>query len=182
VPFVVDNENALLAHRDSILGLLPGTSLRAPQIFSPDSKAALSTELDTEHMPQVNRVAPFRPSRPAVVIDLVGDLDATLAAILAETLDRLEDPEVVISCKRLAFADETGLGAVTRALDAARRRGCNVVVSASARKLRVSFAAARIAFTASGDTQPPARRRSIIIAHNSSAASKTKLRRLPQIA
>ena len=85
--------------------------------------------------------------RVTVAIDLIGDLDATLGAMFSETLTRLVDDgttDVALMLKHIALSSEDGVAALGAALARARARGCSVAVDPGSRRMKATFAAARL--------------------------------------
>ncbi|GAC1301692.1 MAG: hypothetical protein NVSMB19_10120 [Vulcanimicrobiaceae bacterium] len=100
------------------------------------------------------------------MVDLIGDLDATLGTIAADTLDRIAggaERSVYLSTKRVRLTTRDGLARLDAALAAARARGCAVAVEAGNRKMRTAFACAGIVCDAGPER--PASRRHVMIAH-----------------
>ncbi len=79
------------------------------------------------------RVAPAPlTERRVVAIELVGDLDAELAAILAETIDSLTrqgECKIAIGFKRISDLDREGLMSVARAIAQRRLEGWPISAS-----------------------------------------------------
>jgi hypothetical protein len=116
--------------------------------------------------------------RVAVSIDLIGDLDATLAATFSETLARLVSDEGVVdafvSTKHLATSLPDGMSGVGAAIDAARAAGCRVVVDPGSRRMKAAFAAARMDLAAGATAFPSRRGRHLMLARH---ATRETLRR-----
>ncbi|MGH7728215.1 MAG: hypothetical protein ACREM2_05440 [Vulcanimicrobiaceae bacterium] len=89
------------------------------------------------------------PERPAVVIDLIGDLDATLGSLVAETLAvsraATVGSEIVLAVRYIVGLERDGLAQIARGLAAARARGADISVYVSQRRFRLAFRLAGIA-------------------------------------
>jgi hypothetical protein len=117
-------------------------------------------------------LAPKAPSRTAVFVDLIGDLDATLGDLFAETLARLRErgtTDVFLTTKHVNGSSRSGLAAVDAALVAARASGCSVAVDPGNRRMRSAFASARIQCAAERLATRPARARHLMIARHAPA-------------
>ena len=104
--------------------------------------------------------------RSAIVVDLIGDLDSTLGAISAETLDGFaarNSADIFISTKHVALTTRDGLARLEAAVVRARARGCSVALEPGNRKMRAAFAFARIACEAA--PHRPDSRRHLMLAH-----------------
>lgn len=111
-------------------------------------------------MVSIDTIAPaFAASASAasVVVDLIGDLDATLGALLSETLVDLTGNGtrgVLLTTKHVTTVSSEGIAALDAALRSARASGLEVALYASSRKLRTAFAEARIVFSTENVTPP----------------------------
>ena len=89
----------------------------------------------------------------ALVVELIGDLDAALVRSLAEVLDRLEgagrDP-IVVRLKHLSTVRPTGIAALGAALAERRLRGCNVSATAESGRITAMLRAAGVPLVARG--------------------------------
>jgi anti-anti-sigma regulatory factor len=77
--------------------------------------------------------------RIAVYVDLIGDLDATLGDIFAETLARFTAngaTDVFLTTRHVNGSSEGGLAAIDAALRAARSGGCSVSIDPGNRRMR----------------------------------------------
>ena len=113
------------------------------------------------------RATAFVADRQTVAIDLIGDLDATLGAVLAETLERIADAGtgyVTISTRHIAYSTRDGLARLDAAVVRARAGGCAISIDAGNRRMRTAFAFARIACERIA-SNPPSRRH-VMIAHH----------------
>jgi anti-anti-sigma regulatory factor len=109
--------------------------------------------------------------RRTVTIDLIGDLDARLGKILAETLADLArsgDCDVRISFKRVAVVQGDGLAGAARAIAQTQLAGCPIAVCGVPRNrgLRAALNSSRIALD-EGDFGSVAQGRHIMIAGHS---------------
>jgi anti-anti-sigma regulatory factor len=116
-----------------------------------------------------------------VVIDLIGDLDATLGEILAGTLEHqasLGAVDLVVNCKHLSDASPDGIAALSRAIGIMRLRGYPVYLLAGSRKLRLAFKAAQIACPQIDILPATMSRRHVMIArHGAEAAAPPPVKR-----
>jgi anti-anti-sigma regulatory factor len=120
-------------------------------------------------------------ARPAAVrsvfVDLIGDLDATLGSLFADTLTHLAGngtTDVHVTTRHIAVSTSDGLAAVDAALIQARKRGCSVAVDPGSRRMRAAFSAASIATLPDAATPAPERGRHLMIARH---APPPKLRK-----
>ena len=108
-----------------------------------------------------------QPTRPAVVVDLIGDLDAVMGSLLAEMLDKLGGDggrDIFISTKHVVRSNSDGLATLEAARAAMRSSGCAVALHAGSRKMRTALAVARIGCE---DRVPrPRGVRALMIAHH----------------
>lgn len=119
-----------------------------------------------------NAIAPS-PIDPGffVVIDLLGDLDSTLAEILAGTLEvqaSLGGGDLVVNCKHLSDASPEGIASLARALESVIRRGYPIFLIPGSRKLRLAFKAANVVCPQIDILPARMRRRHVMIAHHGS--------------
>ena len=113
----------------------------------------------------------------AVVIDLIGDLDATLGGIFSDTLSGLVaegTTDVVLMTKHVALSSEEGIIAIDVALGDARARGCSIVVEPGSRKMKAAFAAARVPVER-GERVPRKSGRHLMIARHASQPKPSPL-------
>jgi anti-anti-sigma regulatory factor len=85
--------------------------------------------------------------RVSVFVDLIGDLDATLANLFADTLDHLTErgtTDVFLNTKHVSLSSTDGLAALEAALTVARAKGCSVAIDPGNRRMRSAFATAHI--------------------------------------
>jgi anti-anti-sigma regulatory factor len=118
-----------------------------------------------------------------VVIDLLGDLDATLGEILAGTLERhasLRGGDLVVNCKHLADASPDGIAALSRALESVRLRGYRIFLIPGSRKLRLAFKAAQISCPQIDILPAAMRRRHVMLAHHGSGTVPAPVKRRPR--
>lgn len=105
----------------------------------------------------------------AVVIDLIGDLDATLGTICADALANAVDSgatNIVLMTKHVTATSQEGIAAIDGAVGSARALGRSVSLEAGSRRMKAAFAAARVE-VASGAMPLYARRaRHLMIAHH----------------
>jgi ABC-type transporter Mla MlaB component len=98
-------------------------------------------------MLQATPVRPAGAPRAATAIDLIGDLDKTLATMLGETLHGIVsrgDSDTIVNLGNVAVVHEEGLAAVIRLVVEYRLRGCPIAVRAGQRRMRSLLKAARI--------------------------------------
>ena len=115
--------------------------------------------------------------RVAVFVDLIGDLDATLGGILADTLAGLMangDNDFFLTTRHVALTSDDGLAALDSALTSARARGCRIAIEPGNRRMRAAFAVARIGYRDGRSAFPAAGRHLLIARH--AAQSKTRRR------
>jgi len=112
----------------------------------------------------------------AVVIDLIGDLDATLGTVCADALANAIDAgatDIVLTTKHVTATSQEGIAAIDGALSSARALGRSISLEPGNRRMKAAFAAARVAVTA--DAMLPVRNaRHLMIAHH---AAKSALAR-----
>jgi anti-anti-sigma factor len=104
----------------------------------------------------------------SVVVDLIGDLDATLGTLLAETLLKLAangTRGVLLTTKHVTTVSSAGIASLGAALRSARERGLEIVLDAGSRKMRMALAGARIE-CATEAVAPPDRVRHYMFAHH----------------
>ena len=104
----------------------------------------------------------------SVVVDLIGDLDATLGTLLAETLTDLTGNGtrgVLLTTKHVTTVSSDGIAALDAAMRSARASGLEVALDAGNRKLRTAFADAQISFSTES-VMPPDRVRHYMFAHH----------------
>ncbi len=89
----------------------------------------------------------------ALVVELIGDLDAALVRSLAEVLDRVEGAgrhPLVVRRKHQSTGRPTGRPALGVALAEQRRRGCNVSAAAESGRITAMLRAAGVPLVARG--------------------------------
>jgi anti-anti-sigma regulatory factor len=92
-------------------------------------------------------IEPAVGDRSPVVVELIGDLDATLAQTLRETLEAQKlrgESHVVVSFRHLAEITNEGVSAAARAIAESRLGGCAVSVYAQGRRVRAMLQLARL--------------------------------------
>ncbi len=105
-----------------------------------------------------------------VVVDLIGDLDATLGTLFADMLVRIAPDagsHVFISTKHVALTTRAGLAQLDTALAAARSRGCAIALEPGNRRMKTALSFARIPCEA--PTLRPTTERHVMIAHRAAA-------------
>jgi len=110
--------------------------------------------------------------RSIAVVDLIGDLDATLGTILAETLDTLVasgTTHVVVSAKHVATSSYDGLESLGAACTAARASGATVALDPGNRRMRAAFEGAALAIERQPKGGRPSGTRHLMIAHHAPA-------------
>lgn len=115
------------------------------------------------------QATPVRPValRAATAIDLIGDLDATLAKLLGDSLHGITargDSDVIVNLSHVSVFHEDGLAAVIRAVVEYRLRGCAIVVRAGGRRVRSLLKSARI--PQEGEADALGRERHVMIARH----------------
>jgi hypothetical protein len=143
----------------------PATGLNE---FSSCSQAFLNAVADTPVMHEPVNPAPLSERR-VVAISLIGDLDAELGRILAQTLDELATRaacDIVVDFDRVASVHGSGLAAASRTLAQHHFAGRSVVASTRKRLVRAALAAARVPL-APRDGGPAKVARHVMIAHHS---------------
>jgi len=104
-----------------------------------------------------------------VAISLIGDLDAELGGILAQTLDELAgrgNCDIVVDFDRVASVHGMGLAAASRTLAQHHLAGGSVVASTRKRLVRAALSAARVPL-APREAAPGRIDRHVMIAHHS---------------
>jgi anti-anti-sigma regulatory factor len=89
----------------------------------------------------------------ALVVELIGDLDAALVRSLAEVLGRLDGADggpIVVRLKHLSTVRPTGIAALGAALAEQRRRGRNVSAAAESGRITAMLRAAGVPLIARG--------------------------------
>jgi anti-anti-sigma regulatory factor len=91
-------------------------------------------------------VLPEAAGRRVVTIDLIGDLDATLASLFTETLARVSarGDDVAVNFKHVAVVHSDGFAELSKAIAAARLGGTGVAILAKNRRIKTLFTSARI--------------------------------------
>jgi anti-anti-sigma regulatory factor len=98
-------------------------------------------------MLQVTPVRPAGAPRAATAIDLIGDLDKTLATMFGDTLHGLiarGDSDMIVNLGNVSIVHEDGLAAVIRLVVEYRLRGCPIAVRAGKRRIKTLLKAARV--------------------------------------
>ncbi len=107
----------------------------------------------------------------SVVVDLIGDLDATLCGVLTDTLVKLTrngTRAVLLTTKYVSTASSAGIAGLSDALKAARAQGLEVALEPGNRKMRAAFAGATFIRSAAPET-PRDRVRHYMFAHHETA-------------
>jgi anti-anti-sigma regulatory factor len=115
--------------------------------------------------------------RISVFVDLIGDLDVTLANLFADTLAHLAaggTTDVFLNTKHVSLSSTDGLAALDAALAAARAAGCSVAIDPGNRRMRSAFATARIPCSREALARRPHRARHLMIARHSAATALPK--------
>jgi anti-anti-sigma regulatory factor len=115
---------------------------------------------------------PQSNGRVAVYVDLIGDLDATLGDIFAETLARLTASgaiDVFLTTRHVNGSSQSGLAAIDAAIATARSSGCSVSIDPGNRRMRSAFASAQIPCAADLVAARPSRARHLMIARHAPA-------------
>ena len=110
-----------------------------------------------------------REARAAVVIDMIGDVDAAAAQSFAALAGRLQhDPHarIVLNLRRAAILDAAGITLLARAIADVRRRGFALDVVAESRRVRTALLAARIPSRPGSPLDREAGERHIMIVRN----------------
>jgi len=115
-------------------------------------------------------------SAPEVlVVELIGDLDATLGQYAAETIATHAAkgaPDIVLSTKHLSLTSEIGMRTLDAAIRSARDRGHSVSLDPGTRKMGTAFNNARIAY--SPPLARPRAARCLMIARHAAPKRSTK--------
>jgi hypothetical protein len=116
-----------------------------------------------------------RPSaaRAAVCVELIGDLDATLGAMFAETLAALCDSgetDVRLSTRHVTESTGAGFKALEGAVATARRRGCAVTVDPGNRRMRAALSSLTTPKASDSPSAASGGRRHLIIARHAPPA------------
>jgi|GEM_PF-1816918 len=116
-------------------------------------------------------------ARVSVFVELVGDLDTALAAMLAETLNGLcesGEKAVRISTRHVASSTGAGCKALEGAVAVARGRGCAVTVDPGNRRMRTLFASLAATKAPEAPHEAPPGGRHLIIARHAPPAKLSK--------
>jgi len=108
-------------------------------------------------------------SRAAIVVDLIGDIDATAAQTFATTIARLgaaSSERIVVNLRHTALVDAGGITVLASAIAELRRRGLEVDVIAEGKRVRTALRAARIASRTGLPADGAARERHVMIVRN----------------
>jgi anti-anti-sigma regulatory factor len=109
----------------------------------------------------------------AVVIDLIGDVDAAAIRSFAETTHDLalaEGERIVLNLRRAGLVHAGGITMLSSEITALRRRHIEVDVVAEGRRVRTALAAARIPARAFAPSDLSARERHVMIVRNADPA------------
>lgn len=120
---------------------------------------------DTANMS--SQIALSSSERPFAIVDLIGDLDATLGTIFADTLDRLVasgTTDVLVTARHVATSSNNGLATLGAACTAAREHGTTITIDPGNRRMRSAFASASLTTDRSGATPRPRGARHVMIA------------------
>jgi anti-anti-sigma factor len=112
-------------------------------------------------------------SRAAIVVDLIGDVDATAAQSFAATADRLvpgSDERIVLNLRHTSLLDAGGVTLLARAITNLGRRGVGVDVLAEGKRVRTALLAARIVPRGPSSFDCDARDRHVMIVRNADPA------------
>jgi anti-anti-sigma factor len=113
-------------------------------------------------------VSPVPCGRAAIVIDLIGDVDALAARSFGEAVDRLAEGEetIQLNLQRVAALHASGVTILASTIAERRRRGVAIDVVADGRRVRGALQAARVhtRLPVAGDRW--ALRRHVMIVHN----------------
>ena len=118
--------------------------------------------------------AQFAPlsERRTITVSLIGDLDARLGEILAETvadLVRRGESDLTIDFEHVETMEGPGLAAAARVLAQHRLAGCTIEATAKKRRVRSALNASRVPLARRDATSPFSRAgRHVMIAHNAS--------------
>ena len=118
-------------------------------------------------MTSSNALAPS--DRSFAVVDLIGDLDATLGNILAETLGRLiasGTTDVLVTARHVATSSNDGLARLDAACSAARASGATVAIEPGNRRMRAAFSSVSLATERRNPAPRPRSSRHLIIARH----------------
>lgn len=113
----------------------------------------------------------------SAVVDLIGDLDATLAATFSETLQRLVGggtTHVYVRARHLATTTSAGLAALDAACGLARACGAFVALDPGSRRMRAAFATVAPAVDRRRAPAHPPRARHLMIARHAASARVTR--------
>jgi anti-anti-sigma factor len=108
-------------------------------------------------------------TQAAIVVDLIGDLDATAVQAFAMTAARLSErpsERIVVNLRHAALLDAGGVTVLASTIAELRRRGLEVDVVAQSRRVRTALRAARIAARAGSPADATARDRHVMIVRN----------------
>jgi anti-anti-sigma regulatory factor len=125
-------------------------------------------------MLSIQPIAPQASDRRSVVVDLIGDLDATLGGIFADALAELTADgrcDVFVTTRHVTLSSADGLAAMNDALDQAREKGCSIAVDPGNRRMRAAFANARLGYPGADEALRPFAARHLMIARHAQAQS-----------
>jgi anti-anti-sigma regulatory factor len=120
-------------------------------------------------MLSIQPLSPGAHDRVAVVVDLIGDLDATLAGIFAGTLaERAADgrSDVIVLARYVTASTADGLAALNAAVTRARSQGSSIALDPGNRRMRAAFKRARIGCAPDDCTRLPYNARHVMIARH----------------
>lgn len=107
--------------------------------------------------------------RSFAVVDLIGDLDATLGTIFADTLTGLVangTTDVLVSARHVATSSNDGLATLDAACTAARASGATIAIDPGNRRMRAAFTSASLAIERRPVAPPPRNSRHFMIARH----------------
>ena len=112
-------------------------------------------------------------TRAAIVVDMVGDVDATAAQSFAETAERLTPSargRVVLNLRHAALLDAAGVTILASTVVGLQRRGISIDVLAESKRVRTALVAARITARAAAPIDLDAQDRHVMIVRNADTA------------
>lgn len=112
-------------------------------------------------------------TRAAIVVDMVGDVDAMAAQSFAETAERLTPSargRVVLNLRHAALLDAAGVTLLARTVLGLQRRGFSIDVLAESKRVRTALIAAQIASRLPAPIDRDAQDRHVMIVRNAAPA------------
>jgi len=123
-------------------------------------------------------IAPEASKRVGVLVDLIGDLDVTLAELARDTFADLAvrgATDVFLATRHVGSSSADGLRVLAAALVAARARGCTIEIDPGNRRMRTALGAAGISCARGAHANRPPQARHLLIARHSANPNRSRL-------